>query len=126
MKTAADVMTKHVVKVDSDAPVSEAIDKMKHWNVSSLLVRRKESTDTWGFMTQTDVIEKVIAEEKDPEQVLVYEIMTKIQESLDAVRQILKTGLGRDGQIRHAVAKIPVMVPILDDVTPTLRNRVTR
>jgi isocitrate dehydrogenase len=77
MKTAADVMTKHVVKIESDASVAEAIEKMRQWNVSSLLVQRKDATDTWGFMTETDVIEKVIAEDKAPEDVFVHEIMTK-------------------------------------------------
>jgi signal-transduction protein with cAMP-binding, CBS, and nucleotidyltransferase domain len=77
MKTAADVMTKHVVKIESDATVAEAIQKMRQWNVSSLLVQRKDTQDTWGFMTQTDVIEKVIAEDNEPEDVLVHQIMTK-------------------------------------------------
>lgn len=77
MRTAADVMTKHVVDIEPDATVSEAIDKMKQWNVSSLLVQRKDSTDTWGFMSQTDIIEKVVAIGLDPEAVPVHEIMTK-------------------------------------------------
>ena len=77
MKTAVDVMTKHVVDIDPDASVSDAIDKMRQWNVSSLLVRRQDVTDTWGFMSQTDVIEKVIARGLDPDTVRVHEIMTK-------------------------------------------------
>ena len=77
MRTAADVMTKHVVDIEPDATVSEAIDKMKQWNVSSLLVQRKDTTDTWGFMSQTDIIEKVVAVGLDPETVRVHEIMTK-------------------------------------------------
>ena len=77
MRTAADVMTKHVVDIEPDATVSEAIDKMKQWNVSSLLVQRKDTTDTWGFMSQTDIIEKVVAVGLDPETVCVHEIMTK-------------------------------------------------
>lgn len=77
MKTAVDVMTRHVVDIEPDATVEEAIDKMKQWNVSSLLVQRKDATDTWGFMSQTDVIEKVVARGRDPEEVLVHEIMTK-------------------------------------------------
>jgi isocitrate dehydrogenase len=77
MKTAADVMTKHVVDIEPDATVSDAIDKMRQWNVSSLLVRRQDVTDTWGFMSQTDVIEKVIARGLDPDTVRVHEIMTK-------------------------------------------------
>jgi signal-transduction protein with cAMP-binding, CBS, and nucleotidyltransferase domain len=77
MKTAADVMTKHVVDIEPDVSVADAIEKMKQWNVSSLLVLRKSSTDTWGFMSQTDVIEKVVARGMDPEKVQVHEIMTK-------------------------------------------------
>jgi CBS domain-containing protein len=77
MRTAAEVMTKHVVDIEPDATVAEAIDKMKQWNVSSLLVQRKDATDTWGFMSQTDIIEKVVAAGLDPESVRVHEIMTK-------------------------------------------------
>jgi CBS domain-containing protein len=77
MKTASDVMTKHVVDIEPEATVAEAIEKMKQWNVTSLLVGRKATTDTWGFMSQTDVIEKVVAEGHDPEEVQVHEIMTK-------------------------------------------------
>ena len=77
MKTASDVMTKHVVDIEPDATVAEAIDRMKQWNVSSLLVQRKDPTDTWGFMSQTDVIEKVVAQGLDATKVCVHEIMTK-------------------------------------------------
>ena len=77
MKTAANVMTKHVVGIEPDALVSDAIEKMKQWNVSSLLVKRGSATDTWGFMTQTDVIEKVIAKGLDAKEVQVHKIMTK-------------------------------------------------
>jgi signal-transduction protein with cAMP-binding, CBS, and nucleotidyltransferase domain len=77
MKTASDVMTKHVVDIEPEAAVADAIEKMKQWNVTSLLVGRKATTDTWGFMSQTDVIEKVVAEGNDPKEVQVHEIMTK-------------------------------------------------
>ena len=77
MRTAADVMTKHVVDIEPGATVADAIEKMKQWNVTSLLVARKDATDTWGFMSQTDVIEKVVAEGLDPDEVQVHEIMTK-------------------------------------------------
>jgi CBS domain-containing protein len=77
MKTAADVMTKDVVGIEPDASVAEAIAKMKEWNVSSLLVKRDGGMHTWGFMTETDVIEKVVAHGFDPDQVLVSEIMSR-------------------------------------------------
>lgn len=77
MKTAVDVMTKHVVDIEPEATVADAIEKMKQWNVTSLLIARKDATDTWGFMSQTDVIEKVVAKGLDPAEVQVHEIMTK-------------------------------------------------
>ena len=77
MKTASEVMTKHVVDIEPDVTVAEAVQKMKQWNVSSLLVQRRDAADAWGFMSQTDVIEKVVAQRLDPEKVLVHEIMTK-------------------------------------------------
>jgi len=77
MKTAADVMTKHVVDIEPDVTVAEAIAKMKQCNVSSLLVKQGSSIAAWGFMTETDVIEKVVAEGLDPAEVLVREIMSK-------------------------------------------------
>ncbi|MGD9147639.1 MAG: CBS domain-containing protein, partial [Anaerolineae bacterium] len=57
--------------------VAQAVEKMKQWNVSSLLVRRESDMDTWGFMTETDLIEKVVAHGLDPEEVHVHQIMSK-------------------------------------------------
>jgi isocitrate dehydrogenase len=77
MKTASDVMTRHVESVAPSASVAHAISKMKERNVSSLLVRRESDMDTWGFMTETDLIEKVVAAGLDPESVTVHQIMSK-------------------------------------------------
>jgi isocitrate dehydrogenase len=77
MKTAAEVMTKHVIDIEPEATVVQAIAKMRQWNVSSLLVRGTSPLDNLGFMTQTDVIEKVVAKGLDPAEVSVREIATK-------------------------------------------------
>ncbi|MCL7453752.1 MAG: CBS domain-containing protein [Anaerolineae bacterium] len=77
MKTAADVMTRSVVDIRSDATVADAIKKMKENDVSSLLVRRDDTMHTWGFMTETDVIEKVVAKALDPASIGVTQIMSK-------------------------------------------------
>jgi isocitrate dehydrogenase len=50
---------------------------MKEKQVSSLLVRPGEGMHTWGFMTETDVIEKVVATGLEPGKVRVREIMSK-------------------------------------------------
>ncbi len=77
MKTVSEVMTKHVVDIEPGSTVTQAIEKMKQWNVSSLLVKPESGMDTWGFMTETDVIEKVVAKGADPGEVHVYDIMSK-------------------------------------------------
>jgi CBS domain-containing protein len=77
MKTTGEVMTQHVVDIEPSATVAQAIDKMKERKVSSLLVRPESDMDTWGFMTETDVIEKVVARGLDATELRVHEIMSK-------------------------------------------------
>lgn len=77
MKTAAEIMTTHVVDIEPTATVAEAIEKMKQANVTSLLVQRPSPTAPWGFMTQTDVVEKVVAIGGDPKEMRVEDIMTR-------------------------------------------------
>ena len=77
MKTTAEVMTKHVVDIEPNVTVAQAIEKMKEQQVSSLLVRPESNMDTWGFMTESDVIEKVVAKGLDPADLDVHEIMSK-------------------------------------------------
>lgn len=77
MKTAADVMTRNIVDIEASATVAEAIERMKEWNISSLLIRPEGSMNTWGFMTDTDLIEEIVAKGLDPAEVYVHEIMSK-------------------------------------------------
>lgn len=77
MITAADVMTPQVVDIEADATVAEAIQKMRDCHVSSLLVKTGKDMATWGIMTETDVIRKVVAENLDPAMVSVREIMSR-------------------------------------------------
>jgi isocitrate dehydrogenase len=77
MRTAADVMTRHIIDIAAHVTVSEAIERMREQNVSSLLVKPDSGIDTWGFMSETDVIEKVVAEGLNPAEVLVSDIMSR-------------------------------------------------
>lgn len=70
-------MTSPVIDIEPTATVAEAIEKMRRSNVSSLLVKRDKGMETWGFMTVTDIIEKVVAKGVNPAELLVHEIMSK-------------------------------------------------
>jgi signal-transduction protein with cAMP-binding, CBS, and nucleotidyltransferase domain len=77
MKTAQDVMTNEVVSIDAHAAVAEAVQRMRDLGVGSLLVERVSPSDTWGIISQTDIVQKVMALDKDLSRVEVGEVMTK-------------------------------------------------
>lgn len=77
MRTAADVMTRNVVSIHPDATVADAMRLMREKGVSSLLVEPRSDMDTYGFMSRRDIVEKVVAKGRDPEDCLVADIMSK-------------------------------------------------
>ncbi len=77
MKTAADIMTQNVVSIHPDATVKEAMDFMRSQGVSSLLVEPRNDRDTYGFMSRRDIVERVVAKGRQPEDCQVSDIMSK-------------------------------------------------
>jgi CBS domain-containing protein len=77
MKTAQDIMTRDVAGIKPHEMVSEAIRRMRELQVGSLLVKRLSPADTWGIITQTDIVQRVFAKERDVEQTKVSDVMTK-------------------------------------------------
>ena len=74
---AADVMTKNVVYIEGNETVANAIRLMKEKGVSSLVVNRRDLEDTWGIMTRKDVVSNVVNPGREPDEIRVFEIMTK-------------------------------------------------
>ena len=73
----ADIMSKKVITIRSFATVANAVKLMRDHGLSSLIVDRLDESDSYGIVTETDIIYKVAAKGLDPEQVRVCEIMTK-------------------------------------------------
>jgi len=46
-------------------------------NVRSLIVNRRNEDDAFGIVTRKDIVNKVVADGKNPKDVKVHEIMTK-------------------------------------------------
>ena len=74
---AEDAMTKDVVFVDGGETVSAAIELMRTRKVSSLIVQHRSHDDAYGIVTRKDVVNKVVDPGRDPDDVSVYQIMTK-------------------------------------------------
>ena len=72
-----DIMVEELHTVDGLATVAEAMALMKRHRVSSLLVNRRNEDDELGLVVVADIARGVIAANRAPERVNVYEIMSK-------------------------------------------------
>lgn len=77
MMKAREIMTEDVATVRGSATLAEAAKLMKLKGLRSLVVDRRHDEDAYGLVTESDIINKVVAFGKDLNQVRVYEVMTK-------------------------------------------------
>ncbi len=74
---ARDVMRKGIISIDGMATAKEAAARMRLEKVSCLLVEKRQIDDAWGILVVQDFIKGVIIPGRSPNEVHVYEIMTK-------------------------------------------------
>ncbi len=74
---ARDVMHKGIITIDGMATASEVAVRMRSLKVSSLLVEKRHADDAWGIVVIQDLIRGVVIPCRAPNEVHVYEIMTK-------------------------------------------------
>ena len=72
-----DVMGSKLYTIDRLATVADAMALMKQYEVSSLAVDRRDDDDEFGLLVVADIAREVIAQNRAPERVNVYEIMSK-------------------------------------------------
>ena len=72
-----DCMRTEVVEVDGRLDVLNALKIMKKEGTTSLIVKRRDENDEYGMVLFSDIAKKVIAQNRAPERVNVYEIMAK-------------------------------------------------
>lgn len=76
-QSARDVMTKKLVFVDGMATTKEAVEIMRNEMVEALIVKKRYPQDAYGIVIVSDFIRGVIIQDKNSEEVNVFEIMTK-------------------------------------------------
>jgi predicted transcriptional regulator len=72
-----DVMAQDYAMVDGLITIKDAIRIYKEEKVSALLVNKRHDDDEFGILLLSDIAKKVLAQDKAPERMNVYEIMTK-------------------------------------------------
>ena len=74
--TVRDWMVDLIVFVDPDATVTEALKLMRRRYIHSLIVSKSAAHPEYGIVTSTDISDKIIADERDPNRTRVREIMS--------------------------------------------------
>ncbi|MHC5732076.1 MAG: CBS domain-containing protein, partial [Nostoc sp.] len=69
--------TKDIATIRSSATVAEAVKLLRARDWKALVVDHRHEQDAYGIITEKDIVYKVIAYDKDPSKVRVYEVMTK-------------------------------------------------
>ncbi|MCH9026379.1 MAG: CBS domain-containing protein [Proteobacteria bacterium] len=72
-----DCMRTDVTEVDGRLDVLSALKIMKKVGATSLIVKRRDESDEYGLLLFSDIAKKVIAQNRAPERVNVYEVMAK-------------------------------------------------
>ena len=72
-----DVMRTDITEVDGKLDVLSALKVMKKVGATCLIVKRRDESDEHGMLLFSDVAKEVIAKDRAPERVNVYEIMAK-------------------------------------------------
>lgn len=123
-----DVMKSNFDLVDGILTVSEALDKMKHVDTKSLIVDKRHDDDEYGIVLMSDIAREVLAKDRAPERVNIYEIMSKPVISVDpqmdiryCARLFDKFGLSRAPVVEHG--KIIGVVSYTDMVFKGLANQ---
>ncbi|MCP3673047.1 MAG: CBS domain-containing protein [Gammaproteobacteria bacterium] len=72
-----DVMSQKFVTMDGMQTIREAINAMRRSQVGIIIVNKKHEDDSFGILLLSDIAKEVLASDRSPERVNVYEVMTK-------------------------------------------------
>ena len=78
-----DVMKTNIDIVDGMETVADALREAKYLDTKCLLVKKRDDNDEYGMVLYADIATQVLAKDRAPERVNIYEIMTKPVTAVD-------------------------------------------
>ena len=103
-----DVMKQNFDIIDGMTTISEALKKMKHIETKTLIVDKRDENDEYGVVLISDIAKQVLAKDRSPDRVNIYEVMAKPVISVDpkmdiryCARLFEKFGLSRAPVLEH-------------------------
>ncbi|PKF56751.1 CBS domain-containing protein [Alteromonadales bacterium alter-6D02] len=70
-------MSDQYISLDGMKTVRDAIEAMKKHNTDIIIVNKRNEHDAHGILLLSDIAKKVLAKDRSPDRVNIYEIMTK-------------------------------------------------
>jgi len=71
------VMTQDYICMDGMQTIREAIDAMKNNNTKVIIVNKRDQHDAYGILVLSDIAKQVLAKDRSPDRVNIYEVMAK-------------------------------------------------
>lgn len=71
------VMTKNYICMDGMQTIREAIDAMKQSDSKVIIVNKRNQHDAYGILVLSDIAKQVLAKDRSPDRVNIYEVMAK-------------------------------------------------
>ena len=78
-----DVMTNEFAMIDGLMTVRDALQIFKDQDAKILIINKRHDDDEYGLLLLSDIAKKVVAKDRSPERVNVYEVMAKPVVSVD-------------------------------------------
>jgi CBS domain-containing protein len=100
--TVKDWMMDLVVFVDPDQTVYEILSIMRRRYINSVLVRKSDKNPDYGIITSRDISDKIVAEDRNPKELKVKDIMSSPIVSVQQELSIKECAmLMRENHIHH-------------------------
>ena len=72
-----EVMTSKFEVIDGLATVEQGLQAMKDNNVRALIINKRHDDDAYGIVLLSDIAKSVLAKNRSPKRVSLYEVMSK-------------------------------------------------
>lgn len=101
-----DWMSSPVVVVDKDSSVSYALTLMRRRNIHSVVIQNSDNDNGFNILTTTDIRDKIIAQERNPKETMIKEIMTNNVITADPDWTLIECSIHMQ---KHNIHHLPVV-----------------
>ena len=101
-----DWMIDLIVYIDPDKTVLEALSKMRRRYLNSLIVNKSKGNPDYGIITSTDICDKIVAQERNPAETKIRDVMTSPLLTVDPEQTIFECAKTMS---EHHIHHLPVM-----------------